>query len=85
MLRLFIGDGHISSELSHVIGQVADWIRYLEDNLPTVKRELGLNGISSNPKSPNSNRPVFGPDDRQSTEALDDGQYAAQSKSYDLR
>ena len=27
-----------------------DWRRYLEDNLATVQRELGLDGISSNPK-----------------------------------
>ncbi len=40
-----------SSELNHARGQIADWKRYLEDNLPAVQRELGLTGISSNPKS----------------------------------
>ncbi|MBS1857259.1 MAG: DUF4263 domain-containing protein [Acidobacteria bacterium] len=49
--RLFIADGHISSELNHARGQITDWKRYLEDNLPTVQRELGLTGISSNPPS----------------------------------
>lgn len=49
--RLFISDGHTSSELNHARGQIADWKRYLEDNLAAVQRELGLTGISSNPKS----------------------------------
>ncbi len=31
-------------------GQIVDWKRYLEDNLVTVQRELGLADISSNPK-----------------------------------
>jgi hypothetical protein len=48
--RLFIADGHTSSELNHARGQITDWRRYLEDNLGTVQRELGLTGISSNPK-----------------------------------
>ena len=30
---------------------MVDWKRYIEDNLSTVQRELGLTGISSNPKS----------------------------------
>src|SRR5260370_22170563 len=48
--RLFLADGHLSSELNHACGQITDWKRYLEDNLPTVQRELGLTGISLNPK-----------------------------------
>lgn len=47
---LFRKDGHQSALLTHAIGQVADWRRYLEDNLLTVQRELGLDGISSNPQ-----------------------------------
>lgn len=48
---LFIKDGHSSRELNHARGQVQDWKRYLEDNLSTVQREIGLAGISSNPKA----------------------------------
>ena len=47
---LFRKNGHQRAPLTHAIGQVADWRRYLEDNLSTVQRELGLDGISSNPK-----------------------------------
>lgn len=49
--NLFLKDGHASSELTHAIGQITDWKRYLEDNLATVQRELGLEGISANPRS----------------------------------
>jgi hypothetical protein len=49
--RLFLKDGHPSRELNHAHGQITDWKRYLEDNLSTVQRELGLKGISTNPKS----------------------------------
>jgi hypothetical protein len=49
--RLFLKDGHPSRELNHARGQITDWKRYLEDNLSTVQRELGLIGISTNPKS----------------------------------
>lgn len=49
--RLFLKDGHTSRELNHARGQVVDWKRYLEDNLSTVQQELGLFGISSNPRS----------------------------------
>ena len=49
--KLFIKDGHVSAKLNHAHGQILDWKRYIEDNLSTVQRELGLDGISSNPKS----------------------------------
>jgi hypothetical protein len=49
--RLFLKDGHPSRELNHARGQIIDWKRYLEDNVSTVQRELGLTGISINPKS----------------------------------
>lgn len=49
--RLFRKDGHTTEALNHARGQVIDWKRYLEDNLSTVQRELGLSGISANPKS----------------------------------
>jgi hypothetical protein len=48
---LFRADGHPSSPLNVARGQILDWKRYLEDNLPTVQREIGLTGISSNPNS----------------------------------
>lgn len=48
-LALFRQDGHASADLTHAHGQILDWKRYLEDNLHTVQRELGLTGISTNP------------------------------------
>ena len=48
---LFGRDGHPSLVLNHAKGQIVDWKRYIEDNLSTVERELGLTGISTNPKS----------------------------------
>lgn len=48
-LQLFRQDGHPSADLTHAQGQIVDWKRYLEDNLHTAQRELGLVGISTNP------------------------------------
>jgi hypothetical protein len=48
---LFRKDGQPRQSLSHAVDQVIDWRRYLEDNLSTAQRELGLKGISSNPRS----------------------------------
>lgn len=48
-LQLFRQDGHATAELTHAHGQIVDWKRYLEDNLQTVQRELGLIGITPNP------------------------------------
>jgi hypothetical protein len=48
--RLFIKNGDTSSQLTHARDQITDWRRYLEDNLATVQRELGLDGISPNAK-----------------------------------
>jgi hypothetical protein len=47
--QLFRSDGQQHSDLTHAIGQIVDWRRYIEDNLGTVQKELGLHGISSNP------------------------------------
>jgi len=47
--RLFIKSGDSSQQLNHAVGQILDWKRYLEDNLATVQRELGLTSISANP------------------------------------
>ena len=49
--RLFRKDEQPCEELNHARNQVTDWRRYLEDNLSTVQRELGLTGISVNPQS----------------------------------
>lgn len=48
-LPLFRQDGHPTAELTHAQGQIVDWKRYLEDNLQTVQRELGLEGVTPNP------------------------------------
>jgi hypothetical protein len=48
-LELFRKDGHATADLTHAQGQIVDWKRYLEDNLHTVQRELGLIGITPNP------------------------------------
>jgi hypothetical protein len=48
--KLFNRDGHTASALNHAIGQISDWKRYIEDNLSTVQRELGLDGVSANPR-----------------------------------
>lgn len=48
-LQLFRQDGHATADLTHAQGQIVDWKRYLEDNLHTAQRELGLVGITPNP------------------------------------
>jgi hypothetical protein len=48
---LFIKSGDTSNALNHAQGQITDWKRYIEDNLRTVQGELGLEGMSTNPKS----------------------------------
>lgn len=49
--RLFRNDGQQHEDLTHAVDQVTNWIRYLEDNLSTVQREIGLSGISTSPQS----------------------------------
>jgi Domain of unknown function (DUF4263) len=48
---LFTQDGQPHHELVHAVNQVTDWRRYIEDNLATVQRELGLDGISTSPNA----------------------------------
>lgn len=50
-LELFKKDGHPNADVTHAIHQIVDWKRYLEDNLAYVQKELGLEGISTNPES----------------------------------
>ncbi len=48
---LFIKSGDKSNELKHAQDQVTNWKRYIADNLSTIRRELKLTNISSNPRS----------------------------------
>src|SRR5438552_1722003 len=48
---LFKADNGARAPLNHARDQVTDWRRYLEDNLVAIQRELGLEGISANPRS----------------------------------
>jgi hypothetical protein len=48
--QLFRQDGQQHADLTHAINQTSDWVRYIEDNKSTVERELGLTGISTNPR-----------------------------------
>jgi hypothetical protein len=50
-LRLFIQSGDQSADLNHACSQITDWKRYIQHNLSTVQNELGLTGVSSNPRS----------------------------------
>lgn len=47
--HLLRGDGQQHNDLTHAINQITDWRRYIEDNLATVRSELGLAGITSSP------------------------------------
>jgi hypothetical protein len=48
--QLFRQNGQQHSDLTQAINQITDWVRYVEDNKSTVERELGLVGISTNPR-----------------------------------
>lgn len=48
---LFRKDGHQTAELTHAIGQIDDWNRYIGDNLQTVRAELGLAEIMPFPEA----------------------------------
>ena len=49
--ELFRKDGDQRQELTHAISQIEDWTRYIEDNKHAVDAELGLIGISGNPRT----------------------------------
>lgn len=49
--ELFRKDGQQRQELTHAINQLLDWIQYINDHKPEVEQELGLIGISSNPRA----------------------------------
>jgi Shedu protein SduA, C-terminal len=49
--ELFRKDGQQREELTHAINQIDDWIQFVADNKHKVEEELGLVGISVNPRS----------------------------------
>jgi hypothetical protein len=49
--ELFREDGQQRQELTHAINQISDWIQYICDNKTIVETNLGLTGISANPRS----------------------------------
>ena len=49
--EIFRKDGQQRQELTHAFNQIADWTAYIEDNKQIVEQELGLTGISTNPRS----------------------------------
>jgi hypothetical protein len=49
--ELFRKDGQQRQELTHAFNQIIDWRIFIEDNLQMVQQELGLVGISANPRS----------------------------------
>ena len=49
--ELFRKDGQQRQELTHALNQVADWVQYIADNKQKAEEELGLTGISTNPRS----------------------------------
>jgi hypothetical protein len=48
--ELFRQNGHPRQELTHAIGQIDDWLCYIQDNKAQVESELGLHGISATPR-----------------------------------
>ena len=48
--ELFRKNGHQRHELTHAIGQIDDWLCYIQDNKPKVETELELHGISATPR-----------------------------------
>jgi hypothetical protein len=48
--ELFRKNGHQRHELTHAIGQIDDWLCYIQDNKAKVESELELHGISATPR-----------------------------------
>ena len=48
--ELFRDDGQMREDLVHAHNQCLDWQRYIEDNLRSVQAELGLDGLSAQPR-----------------------------------
>lgn len=49
--ELFRQDGHPRQDLTHAIGQIDDWLSYIQDNKGKVESDLGLTGISVTPRT----------------------------------
>lgn len=49
--QLFRKDGQQCEELTHAINQITDWVQYIQDNRQKVEEEIGLTGISTNPRT----------------------------------
>jgi Domain of unknown function (DUF4263) len=82
---LFRNDGHPKDELNVARGQITDWKRYLEDNLRTVQDELGLSGISANPRSlvVIGRSSTLSPDNRRKLRAMENEQPKLRIMTYD--
>jgi hypothetical protein len=82
---LFRNDGHPRDELNVARGQITDWKRYLEDNLRTVQDELGLSGISANPRSlvVIGRSSTLSPDNRRKLRAMENEQPKLRIMTYD--
>jgi ribosomal protein S15P/S13E len=48
--ELFRKDGHPRQALNHAMGQIDDWLAYIQENKAKVERELGLFGIAATPR-----------------------------------
>jgi hypothetical protein len=48
--ELFRRNGQQRHELTHAIGQIDDWLCYIQDNKDKVESKLGLHGISATPR-----------------------------------
>ena len=49
--ELFRKDGDPRQDLMHAISQIEDWTQYIESNKQKVENELGLTGITANPRT----------------------------------
>lgn len=49
--KLFRKDGQQREELTHAFNQIIDWRMFIENNLQMVRAEVGLLGMSANPRS----------------------------------
>ena len=84
-LQLFRQDGHATAELTHAHGQIVDWKRYLEDNLQTVQRELGLSGITPKSCRTPGNGPVPITTHKRSPQASNNDKRKPETAHHDIR
>ncbi len=48
---LFRKDGHPRQELTHAVGQIHDWLAFIQDHKAEVEQTLGVSGFSSTPRT----------------------------------